>query len=611
MTSTFSGAPLADSQKTIWITIEPTGRRIAVEPGTSVLAAAQNAGVGVNAVCGGKGTCGACKVLTVSGKFSPLNKQESLHLSPKEINDQVRLACQTRLFSDTVVQFPPESLPSRQRLQLEGSGIAVSPFPAVKRLDLPLSTSGQLKISRADEIREALRVAGYLQTDLPHALQPDIDVVLSQNDHQVSLVLAQQQVIAILPPDQPMLGLAVDIGTTKLAAFLLDLQTGQTLASAGRVNPQIAYGEDVISRIQYADEHPDGATILQNAVVEALNQLIEELIDQTGTSPSQIVDVVLVGNTAMHHLAAGLPVHSLGTSPYHPAWVDSLSLPANQIGLRLNNGVNVYFPPNIAGFVGADHVAMLLATGTHKTLKTVVAMDIGTNTEISLVHKGRHLSCSCASGPAFEGAHIRDGIRAVPGAIERVFIDEEGVTTQTIDGLAPVGICGSGILDAVAQLRKAGLIDSRGAFNKNNPRLTARQGQPEFILTEAIDTSRRIGITRKDINEIQLAKAAIRSGLEVLLREANISADEIDLFLVAGAFGTYLDLENCVRIGLLPDLPLQKFRQIGNAAGSGARQMLLSTIKREEAESMTCQIEYVELTSVKDYVEFFTDAIGL
>ncbi len=611
MTNTFSGAPLADSPKMIWITIEPTGRRVAVEPGTTILAAAQSARIGVNAVCGGQGTCVACKVLTVSGEFSPLTHQESLHLSPKEIDDQVRLSCQTRLFSDAVVQFPPESLVSRQRLQLEGSSIAVSPFPAVKRLDLTLSTSEQQKISRADEIREALRVAGYLQADLPRALLPKIDALLNQNHQQVSLVLSQQQVIAALPPDQPMLGLAVDVGTTKLAAFLLDIQTGQTLASAGRANPQIAYGEDVISRIQYADEHADGAAALQKVIAEALNQLIVELTDQTGTSLSQIVEVVLVGNTAMHHLAAGLPVHSLGTAPYHPAWVDAMSLPANQIGLRLTEGVNVYFPPNIAGFVGADHIAMLLATDTHKSLKTVVAMDIGTNTEISLVHKGRHLSCSCASGPAFEGAHIRDGIRAVPGAIERVFIDEDGFKIQTIDCLPPVGICGSGILDAVAQMRKAKLIDSRGAFNKNDPRLTDSQGQPEFILAKATEAGRQIGVTRKDINEIQLAKAAIRSGLEVLLREANISSDDIDLFLVAGAFGTYLDLENCIRIGLLPILPFQKFRQIGNAAGSGARQMLLSTLQREEAEAMTGQIEYVELTKVKDYIDFFTDAIGL
>jgi uncharacterized 2Fe-2S/4Fe-4S cluster protein (DUF4445 family) len=256
---------------------------------------------------------------------------------------------------------------------------------------------------------------------------------------------------------------------------------------------------------------------------------------------------------------------------------------------------------------------MLLSTQARRSLKTLVAMDIGTNTEISLMHKGRHLACSCASGPAFEGAHIRDGMRAIPGAIERVFIGQDGVKVQTIDDQPAIGICGSGMLDAVAEMRKVNLLDARGAFNKQDPRMVWRDGDPEFVLvpTDHSTGHREIAIHRKDVHEIQLAKAAIRSGLEVLMHQAGIQADDIDLFLVAGAFGTYLDVGNCVKIGMFPELPLERFHQVGNAAGSGAREMLISRLKRVEAQAMLDHIEYVELTTVTDYVDFFTDAIGL
>ncbi|MBA3075186.1 MAG: DUF4445 domain-containing protein, partial [Anaerolineae bacterium] len=482
--------------------------------------------------------------------------------------------------------------------------------PAVKRLDIDLSIdiSGQ-KLSAAESVRETLKVNGYLHTDLPEALIPRLTRLLEEHSQKAALVLNGHQLVTALPPDQHMLGLAVDLGTTKLAAFLVDLETGQTLASGGAINPQVAYGEDVISRIQFADEHKDGAATLQKAVVEGLNILAAELTAKVGLTPAAIVDGVIAGNTAMHHLLAGLPVHNLGTAPYHPSQVEAMTLAANKIGLKLAENASVYLPPNIAGFVGGDHIAMLLATRARHTLKTVLALDIGTNTEISLLHKGRHLACSCASGPAFEGAHIRSGLRAIPGAIERVFIEGSEVKLQTIEDQPAVGICGSGILDAVAELRRNDLIDHRGAFNKQDERLVMRDGQPEFVLTST--DQQEIALNRQDVQEIQLAKAAIRSGIEVLLREADCSADEIDLFLVAGAFGTYLDLTNCQRIGMFPHLALKRFRQVGNAAGSGARELLLSTDKRAEAESMLEKIEYIELTTVKDYVEFYMDAIGL
>ncbi|MBA4383858.1 MAG: ferredoxin [Anaerolinea sp.] len=594
--------------------IEPFGRRIFIPAGSSVLQAARDAGMAVNAVCGGNGTCGACKVKLISGDFSAITSTETAMHHKGSLPADERLACLTTVLSDGKVHFPPESLASTQRLQLEGELNPITPTPSVKRLEIDLSSDyTNQKNSIAESVRETLKVCGYPHTDLPESMLPAINDLLQQPGHKMTLVMRGHQIVTALAHDHPLLGLAVDLGTTKLAAFLVDLETGKTLAAGGALNPQIAYGEDVISRIQYADEHVEGASTLQQCVVEGINLLAAELTAKTGAAPDEIMDCVIAGNTAMHHLLAGLPVHNLGTAPYHPSQVDAMSFAASKIGLKLAGNAFVYLPPNIAGFVGGDHIAMLLATSARHTLKTVLALDIGTNTEISLLHKGRHLACSCASGPAFEGAHIRSGLRAVPGAIERVFIDGDEVKVQTIDDQPAVGICGSGILDAVAELCRNDLIDRRGAFNKQDARLVMREGQPEFVLVaaESSGLKKEITLNRQDVQEIQLAKAAIRSGIEVLLREADISVEEIDLFLVAGAFGTYLDLVNCQRIGMFPELPLKRFRQVGNAAGSGARELLLSIHKRAEAESLLEHIEYVELTTVKDYVDFYMDAIGL
>lgn len=594
--------------------IEPSGRRIFIPAGCSVLQAAREAGLAINAVCGGNGTCGSCKVKLISGDFSAITPTETAMHHNGSLPADERLACLTTILANGKVHFGPESLGSTQRLQLDGELNPITPTPSVKRLEIDLSTDyANPKGSLAESVRETLKVCGYLHTDLPESMLPEINDLLLQPGHKITLVMRDHHLVAPLAHDHPLLGLAVDLGTTKLAAYLVDLESGKTVAAGGALNPQVAYGEDVISRIQYADEHVEGAATLQQCVVEGINLLAAELTAKIGAAPDEIMDCVIAGNTAMHHLLAGLPVHNLGTAPYHPSQVDAMSFAADQIGLNLAANAAVYLPPNIAGFVGGDHISMLLATRARHTLKTVIALDIGTNTEISLLHKGRHLACSCASGPAFEGAHIRSGLRAIPGAIERVFIDGNEVKIQTIDDQPAVGICGSGILDAVAELRRNDLIDHRGAFNKQDARLVMREGQPEFVLVPAehSGSKKEITLSRQDVQEIQLAKAAIRSGIEVLLREAELSAGEIDFFLVAGAFGTYLDLANCQRIGMFPELELKRFRQVGNAAGSGARELLLSTLRRSEAGSMLEYIEYVELTTVKDYVEFYMDAIGL
>ena len=400
------------------------------------------------------------------------------------------------------------------------------------------------------------------------------------------------------------LGLAIDIGTTKLAVYLLDLESGHTVARAGAMNPQIAYGEDLISRIAFADRNPAGGRVLREKLVDRLNRLIAEMCARVGASRDRILDVVVVGNTVMHHLFAGLPVRTLGAAPYRPITTDALDLSALDAGLELPAGTHVFVPSNIAGFVGADHVAALLSTGIGATSRTALALDIGTNTEISLARGGRLLSCSSPSGPAFEGAHITAGMRAAPGAIERVRIRGAEVSTYTIGRLPPVGICGSGILDAVAEMRAAGAIDRRGNF---------RAGQSEFLLVPAAQAghARDITITRGDVNEIQLAKAAIRAGIDVLLQEAECEPADLEEIVVAGAFGSYLDLSSAVRVGLLPAVPLERFRQVGNAAGAGARQMVLSMESRRAAQAIARRVEYLELATHPAFHRGFVNAMSL
>jgi uncharacterized 2Fe-2S/4Fe-4S cluster protein (DUF4445 family) len=399
-------------------------------------------------------------------------------------------------------------------------------------------------------------------------------------------------------------GLAVDIGTTKLAAYLVNLETGKTVARAGAMNPQIAYGEDVVSRIAYAGREPGGAKKLQSVLVDRLNNMVTGMCAEAHVALDFISDAVLVGNTAMHHLFVGLPVKQLGHAPFAPAVTKPLSIPVGELGLTLGPGARAYLPPVIAGYVGADHLAMLLSTQAWKSPHNLIALDIGTNTEIALVSNGRVTCCSCASGPAFEGAHIHEGMRAAPGAIERARWSAGKILWQTIADQPPVGICGSGILDVVAALLDGGLIKSTGAFD-------TRVGNG-YVLVPAVQTGlmRDLSVTRKDIHEIQLAKSAIRAGVDVLLQEAGLVYTDLDEFIVAGAFGTYLDLRAAVRTGMFPPLPLDKFHQVGNAAGVGAKQMLVSIYMRREAEDLSNRLVYLELATNRNFMELFMKNLG-
>jgi uncharacterized 2Fe-2S/4Fe-4S cluster protein (DUF4445 family) len=600
------------------INFQPIGKRVTVSASDTVLNAAQGAGIDIASICGGVGICDSCRIRLVNGELSELTLEEQTVFTDKEIKSGFRLACQVYPSCDLVVEIPPESLTAPQRLQIEGQSQRIEIDPAVIpiELDIPQATINDL---RADTVRIREKISNQdfeLHVDFSQSVLENISPQLRMNDWHVKLAMRRNTIIAILPFQAPLLGLAVDVGTTKLAAYLCNLHSGQILAKAGAMNPQTSFGEDVISRISYSNNISNGRKILQTRLVETLNQLIQDVCAQVNQNngdvrPEFIVEAVVVGNTAMHHLFAGLPVHQLGTAPYVPAASESLEIDADRIGLDIAPGAKVFLPPNIAGYVGADHVAMLLSTEIWPSSTTKIALDIGTNTEISLCHDDQLIACSCASGPAFEGAHIKAGMRAAPGAIERVQIIDGKLRIQTIDNAAPIGICGSGILDVIACLRQVGALDHRGTFHSGYPLVRDINNKKEFVLVDQIDSGNAhdIVVTRQDVNEIQLAKGAIRTGIDALLETAGIKAGEIEEFIIAGAFGTYINIPSAIAIGMFPSLPIDRFQQVGNAAGAGARQMLLSLKHRAKAEEIAKHVTYLELSTYPNFSNLFSKSL--
>ena len=594
------------------IDFEPVGRRGECRDNESLLACARRLGVGIISLCGGKGTCHSCKVQILTGNVSQPTSNELEVFSSQELKDGWRLACQTYPISDCKVSVPAESVTTPQRIQVEGLEITVHPEPLVRayRLQLPPPSLSDPRAD-ADRLLQVLNQQHQLRCS-----QVDIDALrilsprLRSWNWQCQATVRNDEVIALSPWPSPQLGLAIDLGTTKIAGYLVDLSDGRTLAAKGIMNPQISYGEDIVSRITSIIDSPAKSAKLQKLVVDGLNELANNLCTEVGAKTAEIVEAVVVGNTAMHHLFLGLPVRQLAYSPFVPAVSRALDVKAPDLGLHMASGAYVHLLPNIAGFVGADHVAMLLATELWQAEEPTVAIDIGTNTEVSLVNSGEITTVSCASGPAFEGGHIKDGMRAASGAIERLRIANDSIQYQTIDGVPPVGICGSGIVDAMAQLYLVGIIGKNGRMKDKHPRLRIHKKQPEFVLVSEAerDGHSAIVITQQDVRELQLAKAAIRTGIQVLLETKGCSEEEIKRVIIAGAFGTYINVSSAITIGMLPSLPLDRFRQVGNAAGIGAKLALVSGSKRAKAQKIASRVHYIELATAPNFMSTFSQA---
>ncbi len=593
----------------VHVEFEPVGRRGRLPPGLTLLECAHRLGVGLSAICGGHGTCGRCRVRLAEGTLTPPTSVELSLLSQAELADGLRLACQAVPATDCVLHVPPDSLTATQRTQVEGLQVTAAADPPVTGRRVTVSPP-----SMHDVAGDADRVAAALNATSEGAcLSVDLFAVRSTSslirasDWTVEASLRDRELIAVGPWPSPTLGLAVDVGTTKVAAYLVDLATGATLAARGAMNPQIRFGEDVVTRLSYALTHEGGLAELSHAVIDGINGLVSELTAEAHVDPQRILECVIAGNTAMHHLLLQLPVESLSRAPYVPALSDAIDIKARELGLLVAAGAYVHFPPNVAGFVGGDHVAMLTATGIERDGSPVLAIDIGTNTEVCLAANGALTSVSCASGPAFEGGHIRDGMRAAPGAIEHVALTDSDVQLQVIDDVAPVGICGSGILDALAEVVRTGVADATGRLSSASHRVRGSGNGREFVLVpeEKRDGAAALAVTQGDIRQLQLAKAAIATGIDTLLQNARLAPGDIESVIIAGAFGTYIDVDSAVSIGMLPPLPLSRFRQVGNAAGAGAKLVLASTSARRGARALARRIGYLELAATDGFMQRF------
>jgi len=600
---------------TVQIEFEPVGRRGECPEGYSLLDCARQLGVDLVNLCSGASRCGRCVVQVMDGTVSEPSANEGEFLSSQELADGYRLACRTIPLGDCKVRVPPESLTAPQRTQVEGEEIPVPPEPPVETYLVRLTPPSLEDLrAKAERLLQALEQQhGIVASEIDLAALRDLSPGPRSEHWQVRVAVRGEEVVALLPADTRALGLAVDLGTTKIATYLIDLETGQTLASRGTMNPQIAYGEDVVARLAFVWREPGGAAKLQGLIIETLNQVAGAMCAEGGFDLASIVEAVVVGNTAMHHLFLRLPVEQLARAPYVPTVASALDVKARDLGLKIASGAYVHLLPNIAGYVGADHVAMLLATQVAQAEGVVLALDIGTNTEVCLAEQGKLTSLSCASGPAFEGAHIKHGMRAANGAIEHVRFTGNRIEYQTIGGAPPAGLCGSGILDALAQLCQAGVVDRNGYMGEH-PRVRDAANPREFVLVDSDEGANGhpdITLTQKDVRELQLAKGAMRTGIDVLLETNGLTADDIDQVIIAGAFGTYIDVASAMTIGMLPRLPLDRFRQVGNAAGMGAKLALISRGKRAEAQTIARRVGYIELATVPGFAKRFSQAMYL
>lgn len=592
---------------------------VLVEKGTNLLEAAALAGVAVEGNCGGKGSCGKCKVrLERSSPASPAGAEEKF-LSNEELQAGWVLACQRTAEEDIVVQVPSQSDAFRRKISITEDDRTTKAEPSVNKITLTLE-----RPTVKDQTPDLERLLGQLpgeRISTSHRLLATLPRTLRQDGFTVTAVLASERLIAVEPgrTAERLYGVAFDIGTTTVMGSLHELNSGKALAVGAATNPQNVYGADVISRITYAADNPDGLERLQDKVIEALNQIIEGLVRETGIEQHEIYEATVVGNTTMSHLFLGIDPTYLAPAPFIPAYRRPVNLEAAEIGLAINPGGQIVVLPNIAGYVGSDTVGVILATALEKRRDCCAMIDIGTNGELALAAGGRILTCSTAAGPAFEGAQIQHGMRAADGAIEAVEIVDEQVRLTIIGDSKPRGICGSGLIDAAAALLKAGVIEPSGRLVDPEttgahlpPQLKARlrRGKGGFAFVLAGKDSEEILLTQPDLRELQLAKGAIYAGLQILLQEAGLTEAALDEVLLAGAFGNYIRKESALAIGLLPEISPEKITPVGNAAGRGARLALISRTERARAFALPDLIEHVELSARADFQDAFINALS-
>ncbi|MFP3975076.1 MAG: ASKHA domain-containing protein [Dehalococcoidia bacterium] len=620
------------------VVFQPSGNRGNIQEGKTIMEAARELGVGLQSICGGHQTCGKCKVKIQdhhtyyeTGKkdqqrVSPPTDKETELLGEDAISEGYRLACATHVLGDLTIDVPPETRVSQETISKTATQKAVTLKTAVRKLYLEVPEP-KLGDSQGDWERVAGELEGrFGLTDLTadYEALSTLPKALRDGNWKVTVTLfIEKRVIKVEPGlVETAFGVALDVGTTTLAGYLCDLATGEIVATEARSNPQISYGEDVISRITHTVHSKKGLKELRSCLFDSLNDLVKELCNQANITRKDIIDATIVGNTAMHHIFLNLDPQHLASSPFTPVLQGPMDMNARDFGLAICPGANVHTLPVEAGFVGADNVAVVIAEEPYNQDEMMLVIDVGTNGELVLGNRERLLSASCATGPAFEGAHIKFGMRAARGAIESIKIDPETYEVRfKVVGddrwndqdpqVKATGICGSAIIDATAEMLRAGIINPRGAFHKNisNSRMLYNKKEAEFVIAWADETDlgHDITVCQNDIRSMQLGKGALLSGANLLMRQMGI--ESVDKVILAGSFGLHIDRQNALDMGLFPEVDAEAVYSTGNAAGEGARLALLNTDKRKEAADIARRIEYMELSLESDFQKEFVQAM--
>jgi uncharacterized 2Fe-2S/4Fe-4S cluster protein (DUF4445 family) len=593
------------------VEFRPDDKKVTVHEGCTILEAAGRAGIIINTPCGGKGTCGKCKVL--------------LGDSGEEV-----LACQYEIKGDTVVEVPRSSRYIQQKILEHGIERQIEHSPNIYKVfleNVPKDLDGLKNVlksqGRGHLHFEDLHIADKLEKANLQYSGEGVTVTfrktLSCAERDDEATCYRVMCIEIGDTRAELYGIAVDVGTTTVVSRLINLHTGQSEAMAAMANPQIKYGDDVISRISFA-ETEEGYQQLHGSIIEGINTLVERLCNNRNIISNHIYEVTAAGNTTMSHLMLNFPVKQLGQAPYEAYSTKCEDLKAEDIGIRINPCGNVHIIENIAGFVGSDTVAVAVAVSMDQVDKMTLVVDIGTNGELILGTKDEMYSASCAAGPALEGARISQGSRAVDGAIEKVSVVDGDIDIEVIGDVEPVSICGSGIVDTMAVLLELGLIDSTGRLyepeeleGKVSEAILKRlvkdkNGQRGIVLSPSWN-SELVVFTQKDVRETQLAKAAIRAGIKILQKKLGINDGDVEQVLLAGAFGNYIRRSNAWRIGLLPDVPHERINYVGNSAATGAQMVLLSSECREIAKGLADRIHYVEVAHETEFQMIFAECL--
>jgi len=629
---------MANPPEAARVVFTPSGRRGQVTTGTTVLDAARELGVDLDSVCGGRGLCGRCQIVPVPGEFpkhgivstlddlSPFGEDEATYRDRRGLDADRRLGCKAAILGDVVVDVPPESQLHRQvvRKRLEVADLTIDPAVRLHYVEVPPAA---LDGAASDTRRLLLSLAE--QWDISGAtVEPqvvaEVQAALNAGEGAVTVALRADEVVAAWPGFRDVaFGVAFDVGSTTIAGHLCDLYSGETMASAGRMNPQIRFGEDLMSRVSYVMMNPDGAAELTAAVRRALDELVGELAGDAGIERSDILEITLVGNPIMHHLVFDFDVRPLGEAPFALATDGPLDVPAQTLGIDAHPAARINALPCIAGHVGADAAAAILSEQPHRSTGVQLLVDVGTNAEIVLGNADRLLAASSPTGPAFEGAQISSGQRAAPGAIERVRIDRDTLAPRykvigtdawsTDDGfeaeiadIGVSGICGSGIIEAIAELYLTGLLTPDGRFAEDAPdrsdRIEADGRTSAYRLTD------QILVTQNDVRAIQLAKAALYAGVRLLMD--HLEVEQVDQIRLAGAFGSHIDVFYAMVIGLIPDCDLERVSSAGNAAGTGAVIALLDASSRKEIDRVVNEVEKIETAVEPRFQEHFVDAMA-